>query len=156
MLHALGSLGRGCGSLLLILLFLLNRWLLGGWQERRQEDRRNEGRDPTSSHLIKDGSVIADLFCLYSVDDMNRWLSDKELGQHSEDPKGLFPCSIYTTQADICDLPWNHPETPRRVSTASQAALITPRKGCHVPGATESGRVATSQTEPFAFVLLLL
>lgn len=72
MLHALGSLGRGCGSLLLILLFLLNRWLLGGWQERRQEDRRNEGRDPTSSHLIKDGSVIADLFCLYSVDDMNR------------------------------------------------------------------------------------
>lgn len=57
--------------------FSLSAFLTAGisdiwWQERVQEDRRNEGRDPTSSHLIKDGCVMADLFCLYLVDDVNR------------------------------------------------------------------------------------
>lgn len=45
---------------------------------------------------------------------------------------------------------------PRRVSTDSRVALITPWKSCHIPGTTESGRVATSQTEPFALILLVL
>lgn len=84
------------------------------------------------------------------MDDKNRLLLGEEIGQVSGDPSGLFHLfhhSIYTTQVDLL---WDSLQISMRVSAASQVPLITFRKGCHIPGTTDGGRVVDSQMECFS------